>query len=275
MALIDRALWHIEMKREERLSLDTLAAACGVSPYHLARAFRTATGVSPMSYVRARRLTEAAKALARGDEVLGTALEAGYSSHEAFTRAFAACFGVLPRSVRASGTVDGLALMEALEMEKSKLVDVAAPEIRERASFRVVGMSGWFTYEENSGIPGLWQQLNAREDEIGAVEGAKGYGVCCDGDESGRFRYVAGIEAGADAEVPEGMDAVTVPTGRYAVFTHKGHISDLPKTVYTVWNKALPDTGLEPRRAADFEVYGPEFDVKSGRGAVEIWIPVE
>jgi len=45
---------------------------------------------SVMRYVRGRQLTEAARCLASGaPDILAIALEAGYGSHEAFTRAFA------------------------------------------------------------------------------------------------------------------------------------------------------------------------------------------
>ena len=70
------------------------------------------------------------------------------------------------------------------------------------------------------------------------------------------------------------MDDVSIPAGRYAVFTHSGHISDLPKTVYTIWNKSLPDAGLNTREAPDFELYDCRFDPLTGRGDVEIWIPI-
>jgi AraC family transcriptional regulator len=48
-----------------------------------------------MRYVRGRRLTEAAKVLSDGaPDILTVALDAGYGSHEAFTRAFRDQFGV-------------------------------------------------------------------------------------------------------------------------------------------------------------------------------------
>ena len=89
MSFPDKALWIIERNSTQPLTLDGIAAACGVSRSHLAHAFGTATGVSVMQYVRARRLSAAARALAAGaPDILSIALEAGYGSHEAFTRAF-------------------------------------------------------------------------------------------------------------------------------------------------------------------------------------------
>jgi len=84
-----RALWFIESHLSDSLSLETIAAAVGVPVFHLARAFSLAVGCGPAAYVRSRRLGEAARKLAAGaPDILALALESGYGSHEAFTRAF-------------------------------------------------------------------------------------------------------------------------------------------------------------------------------------------
>src|SRR5450755_2371349 len=96
-----KALWFIESHLGDALTLDEIAAIGGVSRFHMVRAFAAATGLSVMRYVRARRLTEAARALANGaPDILTLALDADYGSHEAFTRAFRGHFGVTPEAVR-------------------------------------------------------------------------------------------------------------------------------------------------------------------------------
>src|SRR5471032_2892828 len=98
-----KALWFIESHLAHALTLDEVAAVAGVSRFHLVRAFAAATGLPVMRYVRVRRLSEAARALAAGaPDILSLALEADYGSHEAFTRAFRDHFGVTPEAVRAS-----------------------------------------------------------------------------------------------------------------------------------------------------------------------------
>ena len=91
------------------------------------------------------------------------------------------------------------------------------------------------------------------------------------GDEAGNFRYIAGLAATGSTE---GMEHIDLPAQLYAMFTHSGHISDLPKTVYTIWNKVLPGLGLQAAKAADFERYDQRFDGRTGRGKVEIWVPI-
>src|SRR3954451_2968586 len=102
-----KALWYIESHLAQPLTLDEVAAIAGVSRFHLVRAFAAATGLSVMRYVRARRLSEAARTLADGaPDILRVALDADYGSHEAFTRAFREHFGVTPEMVRSSAQLD-------------------------------------------------------------------------------------------------------------------------------------------------------------------------
>src|ERR1700761_5329388 len=77
-----KALWVIESHLAGPLSLDEIAAVAGVSRFHLVRAFVAATGFSVMRYVRARRLSEAARRLAAGaPDILHVALEVDSGSH--------------------------------------------------------------------------------------------------------------------------------------------------------------------------------------------------
>ena len=102
---VKKALWFIESHYSRELTLDDIASGGCVSRYHLSRAFEAATGRPVMRYVRARRLTEAARRLTGGaPDILAVALEAGYGSHEAFTRAFREQFGLTPRGAACAGT---------------------------------------------------------------------------------------------------------------------------------------------------------------------------
>src|SRR4030081_2004638 len=113
-----KALWYIESHLATALTLDEISSIVGVSRFHLVRAFAAATGFSVMRYVRARRLTEAARALAAGaPDILTVALDADYGSHEAFTRAFRDHFGVTPETVRASPHLGNLQLQEPIVMD--------------------------------------------------------------------------------------------------------------------------------------------------------------
>src|SRR5689334_10536128 len=118
MSPVSKALWYIESHFATAISLDDVAATSGVSRYHLSRVFAVATGHPVVRYIRGRRLTEAARALAGGaGDILAVALDHGYGSHEAFTRAFRDQFGVTPEAVRAQRALDNLSLLEPLRMD--------------------------------------------------------------------------------------------------------------------------------------------------------------
>ena len=274
MSVLEKAIWYLELNVGRPLTLTDLADRCGTSPWHLTRLFQADVGLAPMSYLRVRRLTIAAEALAKGDqEILPIALDAGYGSHEAFTRAFVGYFGVLPSTLRQAGTTENLVLMEPWTMRKDMIIDIAAPELREREAFRVMGLSTRCTFETNSVISKVWAEFDQHCNDIPAPVAGACYGVCCDMEADGHFRYVAGLATKA-THLPDGLDAVDIPASRYAVFKHVGHISDFNKTVYTVWNKALPDAGLTPAKSPDFELYDDRFDARTCSGTVEIWIPI-
>src|ERR1700682_1153540 len=109
---VGKALWFIESHFGQAVSLDEIAAVGGVSRYHMSRAFGAAIGQSAMHHLRARRLSEAARSLAKGaPDILDVALSAGYGSHEAFTRAFRDQFGLTPEEVRRQGHLDNLEIV--------------------------------------------------------------------------------------------------------------------------------------------------------------------
>src|SRR4051812_27034793 len=119
---VGKALWFIESHFASELTLDDIAQCACVSRFHLARAFEAATGLSVMRYVRARRLGEAARRLADGaPDILAVAIDAGYGSHEAFTRAFREQYGLTPEALRTLGQLDDIAIVEPIKMDETLL----------------------------------------------------------------------------------------------------------------------------------------------------------
>ncbi len=273
---VDKALWYIEAHFAGGLTLDEIAGVAGVSRYHVSRAFGEAIGRPITRYVRGRRLTEAARALAAGAaDILTVALDAGYGSHEAFTRAFREQFGVTPESVRAQRHLDDLELVEAVTMNHSILAELAEPRFESRNAFLVAGLSVRYDYEScGGGIPAQWQRFGPYLGNVPGQIGSIAYGLRYNSDDSG-LDYLCGVEVGEFSQLPPELSRVRVPANRYAVFTHSGHISAIRSTWYTIWNKWLPKSGHRLADAPDFERYGAEFDARTGRGDVEIWVPIK
>jgi len=272
-----KALWYIESHLAEPLTLDEIAGVAGVSRFHLVRAFGEATGLSVMRYVRARRLTKAAHALAAGaPDILRLALDADYGSHEAFTRAFRDQFGVTPEAVRAATCLDRLRLQEPSLMNSTVLDRLGALRFETSQSLLVAGIGERCTHENGgAGIPNQWQRFHQSVGDIPQRIGNVAYGVCCNGDDSGNFDYIAGVEVSDFSDLPREFARVRIPEQKYAVFTHAEHVSTIRRTVNTIWNHWLPVSGFKAADAPNFERYDEKFDPATGNGGLEIWIPVK
>jgi AraC family transcriptional regulator len=275
-----RALWYIESHLAEPMTLDEIAAVGGVSRFHMVRAFAAATGLPVMRYVRARRLTEAARCLAKGaPDILALALEADYGSHEAFTRAFREHFGTTPEAVRAATCINDLKLQEPILMESTMLDNLAAPRFETAKAFLVAGLAERIACDNGAIIPGMWQRFHQDVADIPARVGQGkyqvAYGVCCNGDDAGNFDYIAGVEVTDFSDLPRRFGRIRIPEQRYAVFTHSDHVASVRRTVNTIWNQWLPASGLKAADAPNFERYDEKFDPATGNGGFEIWVPVK
>ena len=270
-----KALWYIESHLADPLTLEQIAVIGGVSRFHMVRAFAAATGLSVMRYVRTRRLSEAARALAGGaPDILHLALDADYGSHEAFTRAFREHFGVTPETVRGLAKLDTLQLQEPIIMDSTVIDNLQPPRFETGKALLVAGPGERYTWESGAAIPGQWQRFHQKVDEIPHRVGKVAYGVCCNGDDSGNFDYIAGVEVSDFSGLPREFSRVRIPEQRYAVFSHKDHISTIRRTVNTIWNHWLPASGLKAADAPSFERYDENFDPVTGNGGLEIWVPI-
>jgi AraC family transcriptional regulator len=92
----------------ESLGLAQLASRLGVSPFHLARIFRTQTGFTLHQYRKQLRLRFALERLGDESSLSMLACDLGFASHSHFTDAFSREFGVAPSAVRGR---DGLLLL--------------------------------------------------------------------------------------------------------------------------------------------------------------------
>jgi AraC family transcriptional regulator len=275
MSIADKAIWVMERNSERSLTLNAIANACGVSRSHLAYAFGTATGLPVMKYLRTRRLSDAARRLASGaPDILAIALDAGYGSHEAFTRAFHEQFGTTPESVRDRRSADRLPLVRPLELKASAATPLDAPRLVELDTVRVVGLSEPCSFETTIKIPAQWQRFMPYYDTIVDKTDPIPLGVSQVPDEEGQFRYVCAVEVARFADTPKELVKLEIGPRTYTVFEHRGHASGIPETFNAIWNEALPALGRAVADAPILERHNPSFNTRSGEGGVTIWIPL-
>lgn len=268
MSIIDRTIWFIETRSGHPIGLDELAAHAGVSRSYLSRIFPLATGHSLFGYLRARRLSAAARALADGaTDILSVALDAGYGSHEAFTRAFRDQFGLTPEDLRRRGTLSDITLVEALPMS-DQTTTIAPPVIERLSALRFAGLAERIDMSNPGGFAALWQRFGPHLGHVPGAVGRAAYGVVASADDSA-CDYLAGVEIRPGAELPAEFTELQAPARRWARFTHQGHISTI-RAIYDQW---LPGSGETQADEVSFiEYYGPDFDPLTGLGTTEIWI---
>ncbi len=280
-----RSIAFIEDHLGERFALAEAAAVAGYSPYHYCRLFQALTGDSVMGYARKRRLTRAAEALTDGSDVrlIELALDCGFESQAAFTRAFKRHFGQTPGAVRRSGRtflprcrwpIDAAALAhltETITME---------PTFITHGDIRFVGLTDTIGPDHDADGPSVWRRFHPWIPKIAHRLPDHTLGVIEVIDkETGTFAYSAAVEVDRLDDVPEGLTGKTLAGGRFAVFTHTLASPDigaeLKRTFQYIYGTWVPRTGAKLRAWYDLEYYDHRFDPATMSGEVDIWIPVD
>lgn len=273
--LLQRALWVIERHLYGDLSLAAIARVCGVSTFHLSRAFSERYGRSLTDYVRGRRLSLAAESLARGaPDILELALASGYGSHEAFSRAFKTSLGLTPEAVRRRATADGLPLTAALDMTMSRHLSLAPPALRTLEDQTFAVLSGRFSFAGLRDIPALWRRFMEFYPRLRNKLDPAPWAVLSAPDDDGAFDYACAIAVPPTTALPRGLGCMRVRAHRYAVFTHAGHVALIRGTYEGIWNSALAAYGWTLADQPVLESHRTDFDARTGEGGIEIWVPV-
>jgi AraC family transcriptional regulator len=289
---IQRAVDYIEDHLHGDLSVGAIAKVAGFSRWHFQMVFSSAVGDTLKEYVRKRRLSAALSTLRDTDQrILDIALDAGFESQEAFTRAFKAMFGKTPGDCRKDENRSVMALQKP-RITMAYLDHLYGginmqPVIKHVDEKKVVGMGASFisvlSPEANNQkvIGELWGQYNPRGPEIKARLSWADIGVItCLGGESEKSHpnemfYVAGTEVKSTEEIPAGMVALTIPAGTYAVFTHKGKIQKIDMTMKYIYGSWLPKSGKKLREAPELEIYDQRFKHDSDDSELDIYIPIQ
>lgn len=271
---VEKALWYVESHFCEEIRLPELAEICGVSPTYLSRVFPLVLGLSLKAYLRRRRLSEAARRLAAGaPDILALALEHGYGSHEAFTRAFRDEFGQTPESVRAQRHTQNLFLLEAIRVQTHVPRDLEPIRMESSGRLLVAGLQEHYA-GDTAGIPSQWQKLVPHLGCVSQQVGPYAYGVCHNFGEG--FDYLCGVEVSSPVGLPSGWVSLELAADQlYAVFHHSEHVSLVRYTCDSIFSGWLPRSGYQAAEAPFFERYGPEFDGRTGQGGLEVWVPVK
>ncbi|MCX5205591.1 AraC family transcriptional regulator [Streptomyces sp. NBC_00237] len=281
---LNQALNHLDACLDGEVDMAETARVAAVSEYHFRRLFSALSGMPLPVYVRRRRMTlAAAEVLARELTLLDVAVRYGYSSGEAFARAFRSVHGIGPGEARRTGAV----LTTQPRMSFRVVVEGSTSmryRIITKEPFRIVG--------RKARVPLVHEGINATAAahleslDAHAIERMKGLAgrepegilsaavYLTDSREEGvEADYWIGVATGPEAAAEE-LDALDVPAGTWAVFDNHGPcpsgLQELWRDVFTQWfpsNPYVSRPGPELLLTKPVEV-GAETDS-------QLWIPVE
>ncbi|MGS2647212.1 GyrI-like domain-containing protein [Streptosporangium sp. LJ11] len=276
----------VEKHLAEEFDVHELARELGTTEYHLRRMFSSLAGMPLSEYARRRRMTVAAADVVRGqDDLLSIAVRHGYGSTEAFGRAFRAVHGSGPGDVRRDGgplrtqpqlrfrlTVEGSIPME------TRLVD--------RPAFRLVGHAARVPLIHQGINPHIQQHITALPQEehlrLKALGDTEPVGLLQvsddldpDGAEGSELTYLHGVAVSRDTPIPDDLDAIEVPAGRWAVFRTAG---PHPQALQTTWaataTEWFPSNPWRLRSGPSIVSVLERADDFS-TATCELWLPVE
>jgi AraC family transcriptional regulator len=288
-ALVQSAIERISGNLDEALDLEALAAQAALSPFHFHRIFRGMTGETPLELARRLRIERAAWQLSRTDApVTDIAFDAGYETHEAFTRAFRACFSTSPSGFREKGyRRTTLAATCGIHF----VTDGATPRFVPRDS------GGQLMQVEITHMParriasvrhiGPYNQISKAFERLGQVAGPAGLfrapeaamvGIYYDDPDSvpsDQLRSDAGLVVSADAKLPEGLSEQHLPAGRYAKTIHTGPYEQLGDAWARLLGEWLPASGHRLGAGPSFELYrNTPMDVPKEQLVTELYAPL-
>lgn len=242
-------------EEDNRLSLSYFADKLGYSEFHLSRKFKEISGMQFRDYLRNRKLAFALKELRdTEDGILDIAVKYGFSSHEAFTRAFREVYGITPSDYRRTKKpvvlrtiikpfdcylteIGARGMKKSTKDVKTYFVTIPAHKFLHIKNYESIGyMDFW---QKQSLIPGqdceticgLLDSIKGKLDDMGGDEANSGSGqiMAYINEPAGRIcswgiplAECYGVRLPADyaGEVPSQMLLLDVPEGEYIVFEH-------------------------------------------------------
>ena len=89
------------------------------------------------------------------------------------------------------------------------------------------------------------------------------------------FTKWAAVEVKNFENIPEGFEKLEIPSGKYAVFLHKGNTEMFAKTAQYIYTEWLPNSGFQLDNKPHFEVLGDNYSGhENPESEEEVWIPI-
>ncbi len=260
--VLEQAVIYIEQHLNEALSVEEVSKVTGYSYYHLNRQFIAILGESIGSYIKKRRLANAAQRLLyTDDKIITIAFENNFESAEAFSRAFKTVYKVNPSTYRrnrihtftsAKQRLDDKKithLLEHLNVHPNivELPEIETAGIRTEVSLRQEELKGhWETFYK---LLPIQYRMRRRFGIYEAFDKLNHYMIHED----------IGFEVNTTDRITDDFVRRRIQKGRYAVFTHHGSLHTLSQTIDYIWGTWILSTKEILDCRDSFELYDERF----------------
>lgn len=249
---LERLRNHIRANLDRPLNLDALADIACLSRFHWHRTYRGLTGETVWQTVKRLRLHRAASELVNGTTPIEQIAErSGYTNPRGFSLAFKADYGLSPLRYRAEGghrRYDNRSWQEADEM-----FDV---RIEDHEPVVIAGIAHTGPYID---VGEAFDRFGTHMEVNGGWEKSAGMAAICFSDPDitppEEIRSLAGMALKPGVTPPDGLESFTLPSGRYAVLTHKGPYGELAKAYHWFYGAWLAESGESAGPAPAVERY--------------------
>lgn len=291
--IVDEIDKCIKSYNDEALTLRFLSRRLGYSEFYTTRKFKEISGMQFRDYLRHRKLAFALKEVRDSEKsILDIALDYGFSSHEAFTRAFKGTYGVTPSEYRKKPKpvllrtkinpfdryffgFGEIGMMKSTDDVKIYVVTIPAHKFLHIKNYESNGY--WDFWHKQSHIPGqdceticgLLDSIKGKLDDDGGSESNSSSGqiMAYINDPDGRLCdwgiprtecYGVRLPFDYKGEVPPQMLMIDVPEADYIVFEH-GPFD------YEQENRSVEEKMEKAMATFDFAGTGYCFDISFGR----------
>ena len=283
----------IKNYNDEALTLSFLSRSLGYSEFYTTRKFKEISGMQFRDYLRLRKLAFALKEVRDSDKsFLDIALDYGFSSNEAFTRAFKRTYGMTPSEYRKKPKpvvlrtkinpfdryllgLGEIGMMKSTDDIKIYFVTIPAHKFLHIKNYESNGY--WDFWQKQNLIPGqdyeticgLLDSIKGKLDDEGGSEPNSGSGqiMAYINDPEGRLcdwgiprTECHGVRLPYDykGEIPPQMLFIDVPEAEYVVFEHGPFDSEQE-------NRSVEEKIEAAMAAFDYSGTGYSFDATPGR----------
>ncbi len=272
-----KVLIYIEENIDEDLTLEKLAKIACYSPFHFHRIFQAIVGETIHGYVKRLSIQIAAGKLRYTEQpVTAIALDAGFETPSAFTRAFKQFMGSSPRNYRSlNSAVNTMTQnLKELPMIKPDKIEQSLPDL----NLLFVRKYGNYTQSPWTAWQAMISFINENHLDRSKM---RYFGISHDDPQvtsEEKLRYDAAILVHREAKEKGEIGRQVLKGGKYAIFTHLGSYDGLEETFNRIFLKWLPDSkeNFDESRSVFCEYFNMEYvKVDPEKLVTKIYIPLQ